>query len=296
MPISGWQKIFNLLSGKRPTAPAALPVHRQTVLLDSEPLAREVVVDIYVAAPYTAGLYVPKTAQPPHLFIFNDGQDVRQMHIPDVLRQCQAQGLHQGILLVGVHANHDRMREYGTSHQTDYAGRGDKAPAHSQFITQELLPYLQRQYSLTLAPEHTTIAGFSLGGLSAFDIAWHHPHLFGRGGIFSGSLWWRAQAFHPDAPDAHRIVHTLVESAPTLPALRYWLQTGTLDETDDRNNNGVIDSIDDTLDLIQALKNRGTADQAIHYEEVEGGQHDPDTWARVMPAFLMWAARGGGAR
>lgn len=287
MPISGWQKLFKLLANK-PSKPLPQPVLRQTVLLDSASLAREVTVDIYATTPYNTGLYAAKQ-KPPHLFIFNDGQDVRDMRIPDVLKQCQAEGLHPNILFVGIHANHDRMREYGTSHQTDYAGRGDKAPAHSHFVTQELIPYLQQQYDLVLAPERTTIAGFSLGGLSAFDIAWHHPHLFGRVGVFSGSLWWRSQAFHPDAPDAHRIVHALVDAAPTLPPLHYWFQTGTLDETDDRNNNGVIDSIDDTLDLIQALKNSGAADATIHYEEVEGGKHEPDTWARVMPAFLRWA-------
>ena len=73
------------------------------------------------------------------------------------------------------------------------------------------------------------------------------------------------------------------------PGQRYWLQAGTLDEDEDRNHNGVIDAIDDTLDLIRELKRKGTHDVDVHYLEVEGGRHDTQTWGQVMPDFLRWA-------
>ena len=71
--------------------------------------------------------------------------------------------------------------------------------------------------------------------------------------------------------------------------MRFWFQTGTLDESCDRNNNGVIDSIDDTLDLITELKLLGYGDEDIKYLEVEGGKHHPKTWKGVLPDFLEWA-------
>ncbi|MBK7651960.1 MAG: hypothetical protein IPJ20_16240 [Flammeovirgaceae bacterium] len=55
----------------------------------------------------------------------------------------------------------------------------------------ELVPYLEYRYSITKDPNQRAIAGFSLGGLSAFDIAWHHADYFGKVGAFSGSFWWR---------------------------------------------------------------------------------------------------------
>jgi uncharacterized damage-inducible protein DinB len=68
------------------------------------------------------------------------------------------------------------------------------------------------------------------------------------------------------------------------------LQTGTLDERNDRNENGVIDSLEDTLDLIDELIRSGLdVNQAIRYVQVEGGHHHPNTWGRVMPDFLLWA-------
>jgi enterochelin esterase-like enzyme len=73
--------------------------------------------------------------------------------------------------------------------------------------------------------------------------------------------------------------------------LKFWFQTGTNDETDDRNKNGIIDSIDDTTDLIKLLKGKGYAD--IVYREVEGGEHNPKTWGEVLPDFLIWAFGAG---
>ena len=56
----------------------------------------------------------------------------------------------------------------------------------------------------------------------------------------------------------------------------------------DRNNNGIIDSIDDTLSLIDDLKSLGYKNDDIAYINYEDGRHDVATWARAMPVFLEW--------
>ncbi|MGL6267221.1 MAG: alpha/beta hydrolase, partial [Chitinophagaceae bacterium] len=66
--------------------------------------------------------------------------------------------------------------------------------------------------------------------------------------------------------------------------------TGVLDEIADRNNNGIIDSIDDTMDLIGELVKKGyKKEEDIVYLEYEDGRHDVPTWGRAFPAFLKWA-------
>lgn len=190
---------------------------------------------------------------------------------------------------VGIHANERRIREYGTARQADYKGRGDLAGVYTQFVTTELLPDLRRRFRLSPQKEKNILAGFSLGGLSAFDIVWAHPHLFGAAGVFSGSLWWRSADVRPEDPDADRIMHDIVQKTPLVdPEQRFWLQCGTLDETDDRNNNGVIDAIDDTRDLLQELREKGIPEKNMRYLEMEGGRHEPATWAQAMPDFLTW--------
>ena len=63
---------------------------------------------------------------------------------------------------------------------------------------------------------------------------------------------------------------------------------GTQDETADRNNNGVIDSIDDALSLIEELKMKGYKENEIEYYEMADGKHDVATWAKAFPVFLEW--------
>jgi uncharacterized damage-inducible protein DinB len=85
-------------------------------------------------------------------------------------------------------------------------------------------------------------------------------------------------------------MHGLVRAGQPHANHRFWLQTGTLDEHNDRNENGVIDSVEDCLDLIEELIKTGfDAQKALRYVQVEGGRHHPDTWGRVMPDFLVWA-------
>lgn len=223
------------------------------------------------------------------LLCLNDGQDLEALRFVRVLERLYRKRKVSHFITVAVDAG-DRMQEYGTAGRADYMNRGRKARAYTRFLLRELVPLLRQQYRIAEGPKANAIAGFSLGGLSAFDIAWHHPEVFGQVGVFSGSLWWRSKPFRKDAPDADRIVQTYVEKSKAFPPLRFWLQAGTDDEQADRNNNGIIDAIDDTLDLIKALETIGyDRKKAIRYVEVKGGEHNPQTWGQIMPDFLQWA-------
>jgi enterochelin esterase-like enzyme len=135
------------------------------------------------------------------------------------------------------------------------------------------------------------IAGFSLGGLSALDIAWNYTDHFSRVGVFSGSLWWRSRSMNRGyKDDRDRIIHQVIKTGAKREGLRFWLEAGTADETGDRNRNGVIDSIDDTIDLIRELKEKGyDHEDDIQFLLVKGGEHNQNTWGEVMPHFLKWA-------
>ena len=258
-----------------------ITVHRLTHFR-SKFLESHFKIDVYLPPDYDAG----QTGQLP-LMVFNDGQDMKQVRLTQTLHQLFLKEEIPSIIAVAVHAA-DRLHEYGTAGQPDYKGRGSKAGRYAKFITKELLPFIQERYPCTKEASKTAFAGFSLGGLSAIDIVWNNPHLFQKAGIFSGALWWRHSDFKEGDPDAHRIMHEIIQDDEHRPGLRFWFQTGTLDEKDDRNNNGIIDSIDDTLDLIEVLTNKGYTDQDIHYREVAGGIHHPSTWGQVLPEFLTW--------
>lgn len=246
-------------------------------------LDRKVKLDIFLPPDY----YNPKYSDLP-LLLFNDGQDMEAVKLMESLEMLYQRNSIPPMIIVGIYAG-NRLQEYGTAGIPDYKNRGKKADAYIRFIKEELVPYLQYRYKCSKRPQKMGFAGFSLGGLSAFDIVWNHPDIFNKIGVFSGSLWWRSKPFKTEDPDANRIVHDYVSQGQLKKGLKFWFEAGTEDETDDRNNNGIIDAIDDTLQLIDILDKLGyDKEKDIKYVEVQGGQHHPDTWAGVIPDFLTW--------
>jgi enterochelin esterase-like enzyme len=231
-----------------------------------------------------------ETVFPTGLLLVNDGQNLEEIGFRSILQHLHDQKMISPLICVGIKAGQERKMEYGVSAQPDYKGRGAHAAAYTSFIIQELMPYIAEHFPRITGP--AGFAGFSLGGLSALDIAWNHPQLFSKVGVFSGSLWWRSMDQHDNDynDDQHRIMHQQIRKGKFHPGQKFFFQCGNMDETRDRNNNGVIDSIDDTLDLVNELSQKGyDPNTDIRYLELADGRHDMATWARAMPEFLKWA-------
>lgn len=246
-------------------------------------LDRDVQVDVYNPPNYDEQ---PEVS----LLLVNDGQDLRKMSFEKILENIHAVNTLEPLVCVGIHCSADRRNEYATAHILDYKGRGTKALAYHNFIFGELLPFIRKVCDGKTFKDKS-FCGFSLGGLSAMDIVWQHAEEFKRVGAFSGSFWWRNVSQNDILfdEDTHRIMHTKIRNGVYKPWLKFFFQTGTLDETADRNNNGVIDAIDDTLNLIYELILKGyDREKDIKYVELADGRHDVTTWARAFPDFLLW--------
>jgi enterochelin esterase-like enzyme len=265
---------------------APYAIHTESRIYPSAFLRRNVRLDCYLPDHVTH----PSSLR---LLLFNDGQDLEAMGFAALLEEMGGSSSFHPLLCVGIHASHDRLHEYGTAQSSDYSGRGSKAFLYTHFIIQELLPFLEQQYQVPSFAERA-FAGFSLGGLSAMDIVWNHPKLFRTAGVFSASLWWRSKSYEGGYDEqTDRIMHAQVAQGRSFLTnghlrQRFFFQCGTEDETADRNGNGVIDSIDDTLDLISALRQQGIPPSSIHYLEIPQGRHDKATWALALPTFLRW--------
>jgi esterase/lipase superfamily enzyme len=248
----------------------------------SEFLERDVITDVYLPT-------VLVKAKDVSLLLVNDGQDLRKMDFGSIIDPMVATGTIAPIMVVAIHCGAERMMEYGTICRADYKGRGAKAGLYNKFVFDELLPFIKQEFGIVSFKEKS-FAGFSLGGLSAMDIVWNHPNEFVRVGVFSGSLWWRRKGYDEEGynPTLDRIMHLQVMKGERQPWLKFFFECGVLDETADRNNNGVIDSIDDATDIIGHLKELGYTDDDIYYLELEDGRHNVETWARAFPEFLKW--------
>ena len=223
-----------------------------------------------------------------YLLLMNDGQDAFNLGILNTLDSLANQISRKSLLVVAIKTNHDRMRDYGVAYSADYLGRGNRAGLYNKFIMCELIPYLKNYFKIHNFKEKAFI-GWSLGALSALDIVWNNANQFNKVGLLSPSLWWRRKAYQNGYVNEHdRLMHLQIKYGQAKPWLQIFIECGCHDETSDRNNNGIIDSIDDALDLIQSLLKIGFSNNQIKYLELKTGKHDLPTWKQVFPLFIKW--------
>lgn len=262
-----------------------MTVIENNITIESDLLKRKVVCTLLMPEEYDS-------ATPLSLLLLNDGQETASLELKETLEDLMGGNRIKPVLVVAIHAGEERLQEYGTASKPDYKKRGSKAGLYTEFIKSELLPAIKELTGIENF-DTTAFAGFSLGGLSALDIAWNNPDIFDKTGVFSGSFWWRSKDLAKGYTESDRIMHNIVRDTAIKPNLKIWLQTGTKDETADRNKNGIIDSIDDTIDLIKELEQKGfNRPGDVQYLEMVGGSHNTETWAKAMPKFLVWAFVG----
>lgn len=251
----------------------------QRIEFSSRFLNRLIDIDIY-------GQFLLASNNHADLLLINDGQDLITMEFPAILKSHRSSS---PLVVVGLHAGSERKMEYGVAGYPDYMGRGVKASLYASFIMEELIPFLHQHFP-SLSIRNKFLAGFSLGGLMAFDMLMDYPHEFAAVGVFSGSFWWRSKGLNDGyLEERDRIMHAKIRTKQRQNGVRFFLQTGQLDEKADRNKNGIIDSIDDTLGIIDELSKIGyIPNHEITYFELADGKHDIETWGRVMPRFLDW--------
>ena len=85
-----------------------------------------------------------------------------------------------------------------------------------RFLSERLKPYIDAHYRTKPEPASTGIAGYSLGGLAAFLMAYEHPETFGMAGCMSSSLAW-------DDDYALRMVQ---DDTGGKKPVRFWLDGG----------------------------------------------------------------------
>lgn len=93
----------------------------------------------------------------------------------------------------------------------------------TDFLAQELVPWLRRSYHLRADAAHTTIAGASHGGLASAFTALTYPAIFGNVISLSGSFEWR-----PDGEEEYEWLARQIAARARLD-LRWSLSVGQLE-------------------------------------------------------------------
>lgn len=232
----------------------------------------------------------PKDKNSFNLLLLNDGQDIDKLRVKKIIDSLYKKKMIQPLVVVGIDAL-NREDEYGVAGYPDYQKNGTSATKYAAFIDDELYPFIKKMSGVRKF-KSITIAGCSLGGVSALDFAWDHADKIDKVGVFSGSFWLRDkdQTDPTYSDDKDRIMINKIRSSRKKPHLKYWFYVGDNEETADRDKDGIIDVVDDMKDVIDLIKKKNVSGPGdIIYTEVKEGKHDYDSWSAAFPEFLIWA-------
>lgn len=144
------------------------------------------------------------------------------------------------------------------------------SPPFADFVGEELVPWVRKNYRISGGAGHVVIAGVSFGGLSASYCAFKHPEAIGNVLSLSGSYWltkdnWRNQPPFPLrlADEPGDLVNEFRVSK-RLP-IRFFIRIGRFEGGRMLGANRV---------LREVLLNKG---YPVTYKEDDGG-HDYLSW------------------
>ena len=162
-------------------------------------------------------------------------------------------------IVVGIaNAGAERLAEY--SPFEDAQGRGGDGDRYLAFVTDTVKPRIDADFRTLAGPEHTAIAGSSMGGLITLYAFVRRPDVFGKAAVMSPSLWF-----------ADRAVFPVVEAAPFAGG-RIYLGVG-LDEG--------AETVADTRRLRDVLLAKGYRRRHdLLYLEQRGAGHTEAAWRR----------------
>ncbi len=194
----------------------------------SKELKEQRKVTIYLPVGYSgSGMKYP-------VVLFNDGPDYLTLAtIKPVLDRMAAGSGSLAVIGVFIHPV-KRDAEYS----------GNRQEAYTNYVINELVPILDKQYRIIQGPANHVIAGISNGGNSALWIAVNHPSVFGRVAAHSSNIEKNVQkAFQNSKNTSLRVyldsgTYDMAMLKPMFDSLKTILETKGFTHRANRNNEG----------------------------------------------------------
>jgi predicted alpha/beta superfamily hydrolase len=199
-----------------------------------------------------------------------NGQD---WHVAQTADYAISAGLMEPLIVVGLYnTGKTRLREY-TPTSVPRLG-GGRADRYAKFLIEEVRPVVDRDYRTRQEASQTGIGGSSLGGLVSIYLGLKFSNVFGKIAALSPSVWWNQRMILRFAQAA------VVEARP-----RIWLDIGT------REGPRIVDDVERLRDVL--LSKGWRYDRDLHYQRVEGAEHNEAAWAARVGPFLQFLFPAG---
>ena len=188
-------------------------------------------------------------------------------HVGQTADQAIAVGAVQPLIIVGMYNTKARIREYTPTHVPKLGG--GRADRYAKFLIQEVKPFIDREYRTLSGAENTGIGGSSLGGLVSLYLGLKLSNIFGKIAALSPSVWWN-----------QRVMHRFAQAYDAQLRPRIWLDIGT------REGPRIVQDVEQFRDVL--LRKGWRLEEDLHYERVEGAEHNEAAWAQRVGPFLRF--------
>ncbi|WP_052087911.1 alpha/beta hydrolase [Paenibacillus wynnii] len=157
-----------------------------TVSMHRIVLDREMKMSIYLPPAYSSDVAYPVLYL---LYGYGGKHDTwfEYLHINGVADRLIEQGKMAPVIIVSP----DYGNSFGVNSQVGEGrdpGSVDIGP-YEDYLTQEVIPYVDSQYSTVMGKEGRYVGGASMGGYAALYLGFNYPELFSKVGAHSAALW-----------------------------------------------------------------------------------------------------------
>jgi predicted alpha/beta superfamily hydrolase len=189
-------------------------------------------------------------------------------HVGQTADQCIQEGRVEPLIIVGIYnAGKQRLGEYTPTRAPKLGG--GRANRYAKFLLDEVRPFVKGNYRVSEGVENTGIGGSSLGGLVSLYLGLREPRIFGKIAALSPSVWWNERA-----------ILRFAATVAVEPLPRIWLDIGM------REGPRIVDDVERFRDVL--LKKGWQAEHDLHYERIEGAEHNEAAWAQRVGPFLQF--------
>jgi enterochelin esterase-like enzyme len=171
------------------------------------------------------------------------------------------------LIIVGMYNTRARIREYTPTWVPKLGG--GRADRYGKFLMEEVKPFVERHYRTLPGPQHAGLGGSSLGGLVSLYLGLKHADIFGCIAALSPSVWWN-----------QRVMYRFAAEAEVAPRPKIWLDIGTCEGP------RIVPDVEQFRDILLQKGWRLGGD--LHYQRVEGAEHNEAAWAQRVAPFLRF--------
>ena len=215
-------------------------------------------------------IYLParfRTTRRYPLLVVHDGHDyLRYSSLKHVLDNL-IDSLEVAPMIVALVDADERLEEYP-----------DHVP-HARFLTEELVPQLEREYPLRTEPAARGLMGASFGAVASLSCAWRYPGFYSRLLLQSGSFAFTDIGKHHRGPAFDPVVKFVnaFRKNPGRPSDKVFISCGTYESL-----------IYENRSMVPFLQTTG---MNVRYVEARDG-HNWENWRDRLRVGLSWLFPG----